>query len=159
MKGRMIHNSIQERGLYLGTVPETAAARNSSTLLTLDHDLDILPEVGRRLTVAELADHVDDLAGRLSAAGVRPGEHTVIHKAANFDVWVLATAVARIGAVPVMLSHALDGATVGGAFHDHRERTDAIGRIHVGGKADAVAHGDHLGGDGHRDAPLRTGSS
>jgi acyl-coenzyme A synthetase/AMP-(fatty) acid ligase len=112
-EGFMIHDSMQKRGLYLGIVPETAAARNSSTLLTLDHNLDILPEAGRRLTVAELACHVDDLAGRLWAAGVRPGERIAIHKAANFDVWVLATVAARIGAVPVMLSPALDGATVG----------------------------------------------
>ena len=109
----MIQNSIAKRGLYLGILPETAAARNGSTLLTLDHDLDILPERGRQLTVAELADLVDDLAGRLSAAGIRPGERIVICKAANFDVWVLATAAARTGAVPVMLSHHLDGATIG----------------------------------------------
>ncbi|KRV48491.1 long-chain acyl-CoA synthetase [Wenjunlia vitaminophila] len=113
MKGFVIHKSIRKRGLHLGTVPERAAARNSSTLLTLDHDLDVLPEAGRRLTVAELADHVDDLAGRLSVAGVRPGERIVIYKAANFDVWVLAIAASRVGAVPVMLSPALDGATVG----------------------------------------------
>jgi acyl-coenzyme A synthetase/AMP-(fatty) acid ligase len=113
MKGFTIYNSMRQRGLYLGIVPETAAARDSSTLLTLDHDLDIFPGAGRRLTVAELACHVDDLAGRLWAAGVRPGERIAIYKAANFDVWVLATAAARIGAVPVMLSPALDGATVG----------------------------------------------
>ncbi len=113
MKGFMIHNSMRKRGLYLGIVPEIAATRNSSTLLTLDHDLDILPEAGRHLTVAELACHVDDLAGRLWAAGVRPGERIAIHKSANFDVYVLGTAAARIGAVPVMLSPALDGATVG----------------------------------------------
>jgi acyl-coenzyme A synthetase/AMP-(fatty) acid ligase len=100
------------KGLHLGTVPETAAAKNRSTLLTLDHDLDVLPEAGRRLTVAELAGHVNDLAARMWAAGVRPGEHVVIHKTANFDVWVLATAASRIGAVPVMLSPALDPATV-----------------------------------------------
>jgi acyl-coenzyme A synthetase/AMP-(fatty) acid ligase len=94
-------------------VPETAAVRYGSTPLTLDHDLDVLPAVGRRLTVAELANHVDDLAGRLWAAGVRPGEHVVIHKAANVDVWVLLTVASRIGAVPVMLSPALDAATVG----------------------------------------------
>jgi acyl-coenzyme A synthetase/AMP-(fatty) acid ligase len=113
MEGFMIQNSKRKRGLYLGIVPETAAARNGSTLLTLDHDLGILPEAGRSLTVAELARHVDDLAGRLRAAGVRPGEHVVIYKAANFDVWILATAAARAGAIPVMLSHSLDGATIG----------------------------------------------
>lgn len=113
MNGYVIHRSIQKRGLHLGIVPEWAAARNGSTLLTLDHDLDALPTAGRRLTVAELAYHVDDLAGRLWSAGVRAGEHVAIYKAANFDVWVLATAVARVGAVPVMLSPALDAATVG----------------------------------------------
>jgi len=113
MKGLIMSKPARERGLYLGIVPEAAAAANSSTLLTLDHDLDILPEAGRRLTVAELADHVDDLAARLWAAGVRSGERIVIYKANNFDVWVLATAAARIGAIPVMLSHHLDGATIG----------------------------------------------
>jgi acyl-coenzyme A synthetase/AMP-(fatty) acid ligase len=112
MKGFMVYNSMRKRGLDLGVLPETAAARESSTLLTLDHDLDVLPEAGRRLTVTELADHVDDLAGRLRAAGVRPGEHIAIHKAANFDVWVLASAASRVGAIPVMLSPALDAATV-----------------------------------------------
>ncbi len=135
MMGLRTHRSIQERGLYLGIVPETAAAKNSSTLLTLDHDMDVLPEQGRRLTVAELADHVDDLAGRLWAAGVRPGERAAVYKAANFDVWILATAVARIGAVPVMLSPALDGATVGALL-------GRLGRPHLltdAGKLDALA--------------------
>jgi acyl-coenzyme A synthetase/AMP-(fatty) acid ligase len=109
----VIRKRMRKRWLYIGMVPEVAAARNSSTLLTLDHDLDVLPEAGRRLTVAELAGHVDDLAGRLRAAGVRPGERVVICKAPNFDVWVLATATARLGAVPVLLSHHLPGATIG----------------------------------------------
>jgi acyl-coenzyme A synthetase/AMP-(fatty) acid ligase len=113
MKGLTNHKAMWKRGLYLGIVPETAAAKDGSTLLTLDHELDVLPEAGRQLTVAELARHVDDLAGRLWAAGVRAGTHTAIHKTANFDTWVLATAASRIGAVPVMLSPALDGATVG----------------------------------------------
>jgi acyl-coenzyme A synthetase/AMP-(fatty) acid ligase len=135
MKCFMIPNSIQQRGLYLGIVPETAAARGSSTLLTFDHDLDILPEAGRRLTVAELAYHVDDLAGRLWAAEVRPGERIAIHKAANFDVWVLATAAARIGAVPVMLSPALDGATVG-ALLSRLDQPHLLTDVH---KFDALA--------------------
>jgi acyl-coenzyme A synthetase/AMP-(fatty) acid ligase len=135
MKDFRIYNSIRKRGLHLGIVPETAAARNSSTSLTLDHDLDALPEVGRRLTVAELASHVDDLAGRLWGAGVRPGERIAIHKTANFDVWVLATAAARIGAVPVMLSPALDGATVG-ALLSRLDQPHLLTDVH---KLDALA--------------------
>lgn len=113
MKGFAVSDAKRKRGLYLGILPETAANRDGSTPLTLDHDLDVLPEAGRRLTVAELAGHVADLAGRLRAAGVQPGERVAIHKTANFDTWILATAAARAGAVPAMLSPALDSATVG----------------------------------------------
>ncbi|MEU1121917.1 MULTISPECIES: class I adenylate-forming enzyme family protein [unclassified Streptomyces] len=113
MKGSTVYRSIQKRGLHLGLLPQMAAAVNGSTPLTLDHDLDVLPQLGRRLTVAEFADAIDDLAARLWAAGVRPGEHIVVHKSANADIWMLGAAASRIGAIPVMLSPALDGATVG----------------------------------------------
>ena len=122
---------IPKRGLYLGMVPELAAARSGSTVLTLDHDLDVLPGVGRRLTVAELAGHVDELAARLYAAGIRPGERVVICKSPNFDVWVLATATARTGAVPVMLSHHLDGPTIGALL-------DRLDRPHLLADADTL---------------------
>jgi hypothetical protein len=87
VKGFSLRNSAPRRGLYLGVVAETAALRNGSTPLVLDHDLDVLPEQGRRLTVAALARHVDDLARRLHAAGVRFGEHLAIYKAANWPPW------------------------------------------------------------------------
>jgi acyl-coenzyme A synthetase/AMP-(fatty) acid ligase len=99
-------------GLYLGVVAEHAAARHGGTPLTLDHDLDVFPGAGRELTVARLADFVDDVAARLWAAGVRPGHHVAVHKTSNFDIYILASAASRIGAVPVMLSPALPGASV-----------------------------------------------
>lgn len=135
VEGFMVQNSVHKRGLYLGILPETAAARNSSTPVILDHDLGTLPGRGRRLTVAELAQHVDDLAGRLWAAGVRPAERIVIYKAANFDVWALATAAARIGAIPVMLSPALDAATVAALLG----RLDKPHLLSDGHKLDALA--------------------
>ncbi|WP_405791548.1 AMP-binding protein [Streptomyces sp. NBC_01506] len=113
MKGSTAYTSIQKRGLHIGLLPEMAAAVNASTPITLDHDLDVLPEAGRRLTVAQYAGHVADLAARLWAAGVRPDEHVVIHKSANADIWMLAAAASRVGAVVVMLSPALDAVTVG----------------------------------------------
>ncbi|MCM1975129.1 MULTISPECIES: class I adenylate-forming enzyme family protein [unclassified Streptomyces] len=131
----MRRNSIHKQGLYLGSVPERAAVANGATPLTLDHDLDVLPGAGRRLTVAELAGHVEDLAGRISAAGVKAGEHVVVHKAANFDVWLLATAVARTGAVPVMLSHTLDGPTLAALM----ERLDKPHLLTDGPKLEALA--------------------
>jgi acyl-coenzyme A synthetase/AMP-(fatty) acid ligase len=113
MKGSTAYKSIQKRGLHIGLLPEMAAAVNGSTPIVLDHDLDALPQAGRRLTVAQYAAHVDDLAARLWAAGVRPDEHVVLHKTHNADIWMLASAASRIGAVVVMLSPALDAATVG----------------------------------------------
>jgi acyl-coenzyme A synthetase/AMP-(fatty) acid ligase len=113
MKGSTVYASIQRRGLHIGLLPAMAAAVNPSTPITLDHDLDVFPEAGRRLTVAQYADHVDDLAARLWAAGVRPDEHVVLYKTANADHWMLAAAVSRIGAVVVNLSPALDATTVG----------------------------------------------
>nr|BAE78973.1 fatty-acid-CoA ligase homolog [Streptomyces sp. KO-3988] len=113
MNGSVAYRTIQKRGLHIGLLPAMAAAVDETTPITLDHDLDVLPEVGRQLTVSRLADLVDDLAARLWAAGVRPDEHIVVHKKANADVWVLACAASRIGAVPVLLAPSLDAVTVG----------------------------------------------
>ncbi|AXG81972.1 class I adenylate-forming enzyme family protein [Streptomyces paludis] len=112
MNGSVAYRTIQKRGLHIGLLPAMAAAVNGTTTITLDHDLDVLPEAGRQLTVSRLADLVDDLAARLWAAGVRPDAHVVVYKKANADVWMLACAASRIGAVPVLLSPSLDAGTV-----------------------------------------------
>ncbi|NJP43336.1 class I adenylate-forming enzyme family protein [Actinacidiphila epipremni] len=112
MMGFMVDRRIARQGLQLGSMPEMAAARHATTRLVLDHDLDVLPSAGRKLTVTQLAAHIDDLARRLAAAGVGAGDHIAIYKLPNFDVWMLASASSRIGAVPVMLSPALDARTV-----------------------------------------------
>lgn len=104
--------SPHKHGLYLGVVPERAARVRGAMPLVLDHDLDVLPAAGRTLTVRRLAGHVEDIANRLAVAGVRPGRHVVICKAPNFDLWLLATAVERIGGIPVMLSQHLDSAAI-----------------------------------------------
>ncbi len=108
----MFLQRIGNRGIRLGRMFERAAARHPDNVVTLDHDLDIAPEIGRRTTVARLAELVADVASRLWAANVRPGERVVVYKSDGFDITLLACAVARIGAVPVLLSPKLDGATV-----------------------------------------------
>lgn len=108
----MLLQRIGNQGIQLGRLFERAASRHGANILVLDHDLDIAPELGRRATVAEVADVVDDIASRLWAARVRPGERVVVHKSDGFDIMLLACAAARIGAVPVLLSPALDGETV-----------------------------------------------
>ncbi|MEV4615228.1 class I adenylate-forming enzyme family protein [Kitasatospora sp. NPDC049258] len=108
----MFLQRIGNQGIRLGTLFERAAAKHGSNVLILDHDLDIAPGLGRRATVAEVADLIDDFASRLWAAKVRPGQRVVVYKSDGFDITLLACAAARIGAVPVLLSPKLDGATV-----------------------------------------------
>ncbi|MEU5978900.1 class I adenylate-forming enzyme family protein [Streptomyces sp. NPDC047315] len=108
----MFLQRVRNRGIQLGTLFERAAARHPANVLILDHDLDIAPEFGRRATVAEAADLVDDIAARLWAVRIRPGDRVVVHKTDGFDITLIALAAARIGAVPVLLSPALDGHTV-----------------------------------------------
>nr|BFE58088.1 AMP-binding protein [Dactylosporangium thailandense] len=108
----MLLQRIGNRGIRLGTLLERAAARHPDNPVVLDHPLAIAPRLGRRTTVAALADLVAGTASRLWAAGVRPGDRVVVHKSDGFDITLLALAVARAGAVPVLLSPKLDGATV-----------------------------------------------
>ncbi|MFE4371302.1 AMP-binding protein [Streptomyces sp. NPDC056835] len=108
----MLLQRIGNRGIRLGTLFERAASRHPANILILDHDLDLAPDLGRRTTVAELAELVAEQASRLWEARVRPGERVVVHKSDSFDITLLACAISRIGAVPVLLSPQLDGSTV-----------------------------------------------
>jgi len=108
----MLLQRIGNRGIRLGTLFERAASRHPANVLILDHDLDLAPDLGRRATVAELAEVVAEQASRLWEAKVRPGERVVVHTSDGFDITLLACAISRIGAVPVLLSPQLDGDTV-----------------------------------------------
>lgn len=108
----MFLQRIRNKGIRLGTLFDRAAARYPTNVVILDHDLDIAPDLGRQLTLTQVADLVDDFASRLSAAGVRTGDHVVVYKTNGFDITLLACVIARLGAIPVLLSPKLDGATV-----------------------------------------------
>ncbi|WP_149831211.1 class I adenylate-forming enzyme family protein [Streptomyces tailanensis] len=116
----MLLQRIANRGIRLGTLFERAAISYPANVLILDRDLDIAPHLGRLATMAQMADLVDDIAARLWAASVRPGQRVVVYKTDGFDIALLACAVARVGAVPVLLSPQLDGETVAELVH----RTD-----------------------------------
>ncbi|OLZ73435.1 long-chain acyl-CoA synthetase [Streptomyces sp. IMTB 2501] len=107
----MFLQRVANRGIRMGTLFERAAARNPETMLYLDHVLDIYPHLGSRFTVAEVADLIRDISSRLWSVGVRPGSRVAVYKSNNLDVTLLAFAAARIGAVPIPLSSALDAGT------------------------------------------------
>lgn len=110
----MLHTLLSRvtrgNGFYIGDIFHAAARRDATTQITLDRPPQWAPDRGTHFTVGELADHIDELAARLWAAGVRPTERVALYKTDNFDIALLACATARIGAVPALLSPALDGA-------------------------------------------------
>lgn len=108
----MIYQRVRNRGIRLGTLFARAAAKNPASLIHLDHDLDMAPEIGRRIPMHVAQDVVDDFSSRLWRMGLRVGDHLVIYKANNFDITLVACAAARVGIVPVLLSPMLSPETV-----------------------------------------------
>src|SRR5690349_4075834 len=96
----------------IGEMFDLAAARHPGAPVILDTPLGIAPGDGVELTVARLAEHVGRLSAQLRHSGVRRGDRVAIYKTNNFDIALLASAVQRIGAVPALLSPALDAEVV-----------------------------------------------
>ncbi len=102
--------TVQEKdGFYIGLMLEEIAAEHPAASVTLDIPLQLAPQEGTTVGVVRLAGLVREVAGRLLAAGVARGQYVVVYKSNNFDIALLAMAVQRIGAVPVLLSPMLDG--------------------------------------------------
>jgi acyl-coenzyme A synthetase/AMP-(fatty) acid ligase len=99
--------SAADRTFQIGQMFDNAARHNGSVPVVLDQPLQFVPERGTEWTVASMAELVAQTSAQLWAAGVRPSERVAIYKTNNFDIGVLACAVARIGAVPALLSPAL----------------------------------------------------
>jgi acyl-coenzyme A synthetase/AMP-(fatty) acid ligase len=101
------------KGLWLGEIFSNSARNHPGTEVHLDHALGCVPGDQRSYKVTELAELTEELAARLSAAGVREGDLIAIYKQDNFDIPLMACAAGRIGAVPALLSPMLDGQVVG----------------------------------------------
>ncbi|MDQ0685830.1 acyl-coenzyme A synthetase/AMP-(fatty) acid ligase [Streptomyces achromogenes] len=112
---------LADRGFYLGPLFRRAADRHGAVFVTLDRPLDTHPGLGVDLDYTVLADVVEELSGRLWAAGVRPSEQVALHKTDNVDIVLLTCAISRIGAVPVLLSPGLAGPVVGQLLERLRE--------------------------------------
>jgi acyl-coenzyme A synthetase/AMP-(fatty) acid ligase len=113
----MVLRGFSDRGFHLGSMFEEAALRHGAVAVTLDRPLDVAPELGLSLTYESIQETVDELAAQLWAAGIRGGEPVAVYKADNFDIALLACAVSRIGAVPALLSPALDAGVAAELVH------------------------------------------
>jgi acyl-coenzyme A synthetase/AMP-(fatty) acid ligase len=98
---------VSRRGFYLGEMFERAARRHGGVSVVLDRPLDVAPAAGLDQSYLTLAELVDELAARLSAAGVRRADRVAVYKSDNVDIALLTCALSRIGAVPALLSPTL----------------------------------------------------
>ncbi|MFF5926674.1 class I adenylate-forming enzyme family protein [Streptomyces hydrogenans] len=161
--------------LRIGELFDMGAAQHPNSHMTLDHTLRMFPESGTKITYRRLAEHVAEISARLTAADVRTGENVVLFASNTFDLVLTACALARAGAVPVLLSPRLDGDvvaqlltkfdeppllltdadTLGGAL-DGVDLTEAAGRVLlISGEAEGRTSLAEFAGAPHR-APVRT---
>ncbi len=94
--------------LHFATLPELAADKGQGRPVVFDRPLDVAPALGTHLDYRELAELVESASGWLRAAGVEPWDRVAIQKRNHLDILVLASAAARLGAIPALLSPKLD---------------------------------------------------
>ncbi|WP_411107025.1 class I adenylate-forming enzyme family protein [Streptomyces sp. cmx-4-9] len=104
--------ATSNEALRIGELFDMGAARHPNSHVTLDHRLALFPESGTRITFRKLADHVAEISARLAAAEVQTGQHVVLFASNSFDLVLVACALGRLGAIPVLLSPKLEGAVV-----------------------------------------------
>jgi acyl-coenzyme A synthetase/AMP-(fatty) acid ligase len=105
--------SSRTRGpIPLGVLFETRAAEGQPTRFHLSRPFDLAPDGGTAYGVDGLAELVMEAAGWLHAAGARPGSTVAIAKDNHWDYVLLASAAARLGAIPAMVSGALPPETL-----------------------------------------------
>lgn len=97
----------------IGVLPRRAADTFGRVPILLDRPLDVDPQQRHELDYVEHALLVEQLSAAFHAAGVRPWDRVAIVKQPSFDVLTLAAAVARLGAIPALVSARLDGAILG----------------------------------------------
>lgn len=88
----------------MGESWHVAAERAGTQRVLVDRPADIDPTGPTERDYAGWAALVDQVAGSLYEAGVRPWDRVAILKANHLDVAVLGCAAARLGAIPAMLA-------------------------------------------------------
>ncbi|HKO36982.1 MAG TPA: class I adenylate-forming enzyme family protein [Solirubrobacterales bacterium] len=92
----------------LGLAVEHGARRTPHAKVHLDRPLDAFPDAGVSVDYTTVARLVREAEAALDVAGITPRQRVAIVKRNHIDVYLLATAVARLGAVPALLSAELD---------------------------------------------------
>ncbi|MFJ9619794.1 hypothetical protein [Streptomyces noursei] len=138
---RILPRFLGGRPLATGRIGEAwhvAAQRNPSQLLIADRPPDIDPQGPAVRTLTQWASLVDETTAWLHALGVRAWDRVAVLKANHFDLLVISSAVARIGAIPAPLSGTygppVDGAPVSHTLLRRLERPFLVtDRAHLDG--------------------------
>lgn len=88
----------------LGEVWQSAAERATGQRVIVDRPADIDPDGSTDRDYAGWAALVESASAWLYAAGVRPWDRVAVLKANHLDVTLLASAIARLGAIPATLA-------------------------------------------------------
>lgn len=96
--------SFPPRSGSLSDLPQRAARVHGSTRVFLAEPLGVCPSIGLEPTHHDLAALIRDLAGWLGSEGIQPGQAVAVCKQNNFDIILLACALASLGAVPALIS-------------------------------------------------------
>jgi len=97
----------------IGVLPRRAADTHGRVPIYLDRPLDVDPQQRLELDYVEHALLVEQLSAAFHAAGVRPWDRVTVVKQPSFDMLTLAAAIARLGAIPALISPGLDGEILG----------------------------------------------
>ncbi|WP_344286558.1 class I adenylate-forming enzyme family protein [Streptomyces synnematoformans] len=90
--------------MNIGALFDWHAGLKRQTAAWLDRPFDIAPAGGVHYDAEALAALVRDFAGRLYAAGARPGDRVAIIKENHLDITLAAASAARIGALPATIA-------------------------------------------------------
>lgn len=87
---------------------EESGRTRAATIMHFDRPLDLFPEAGYQINYGRFAEMVEEASSSLHIAGVLAGDTVAILKSNHIDVYLLACAAMRIGAVPALISCELD---------------------------------------------------
>ncbi|MFF2412449.1 AMP-binding protein [Streptomyces sp. NPDC058092] len=96
--------SQRRKPINLGLLFDWHAHKSKQTEFHLDRPFDVAPDQGTVYSGRAIAAEVHAISGWLQAAGLRYGESVAVVKDNHFDMVLMASAAARIGVLPVMIS-------------------------------------------------------
>lgn len=85
----------------------TASRKWPQVPIYFDQTLAAFPELGLETSYQDALKSIDRRAKQLARLGIKPGTKVMVYKSPAFDTYLLALALTKLGAVPVMVSYHL----------------------------------------------------